>query len=96
VLVIDDGSAEDVKGALRVFTDARLYYHRKYENRGISAARNHGISLSEGRYLAFIDSDGECKPGKTASQLARLELKGPQYKVCYTCVSDRRQQRQVS
>lgn len=84
VIVVDDGSIEDVKGALSGFHDPRLSYHRRDENLGVSAARNHGISLSKGRYIAFLDSDDDWRDSKVEAQLARLRLKGPEYRVCYT------------
>jgi len=84
VLVVDDGSQEDVKAALGAYDDVRLSYHRRDDNRGISAARNYGISLSKGKYLAFLDSDDAWKQDKIATQMERFELKGAQYKVCYT------------
>jgi len=87
VLVVDDGSKEDVPSALRPFDDKRLRYHRRDANQGISAARNYAASLSRAKYLAFLDSDDEWMPEKIASQLARLSLKGPQYRACYTKVT---------
>lgn len=84
LLVIDDGSKEDVKSVLESYHDRRLSYHRREENLGISAARNRGIELSKGGYIAFLDSDDEWKEGKLESQLARLSLMGEGYGACYT------------
>jgi len=84
VIVVDDGSTEDVKGALSGFDDPRLSYHRLDKNRGSAAARNWGMEHSKGRYIAFLDSDDEWREAKIEAQLARLRLKGPAYKACYT------------
>ena len=84
LIIVDDGSVEDVKLAIIEFNDWRLSYHRREENLGISAARNNGIALSRGKYVAFLDSDDEWNNRKLEYQLARLRLKGQGYGVCYT------------
>jgi glycosyltransferase involved in cell wall biosynthesis len=84
LIIVDDGSREDVRGALSEFRDAKLNYHRRESNLGISAARNYGIHLSKGEYIAFLDSDDEWTDRKLTSQLARLRGKGAEYRVCYT------------
>lgn len=84
VIVIDDGSTEDVRGALKNFDDPRLKYFHRDENKGISSARNFGITLTHGKYVAFLDSDDEWREGKIAAQLERMKSLGPEYRVCYT------------
>ena len=84
VLVVDDASAEDIRGILSTYHDPRLIYHRLDKNQGSSAARNWGIANAKGRYVAFLDSDDEWRPTKLEAQLARLKLKGPGYRACYT------------
>ena len=84
VMVVDDGSTEDVKEVMSEFDDPRLSYHRLDKNRGSAAARNWGISHSNGQYIAFLDSDDDWREAKIEAQLARLRLKGPDYKACYT------------
>lgn len=84
LIIIDDGSTKDVKQVIGEFNDIRLSYHRREENLGISAARNHGIAKSKGKYVAFLDSDDEWKDRKLECQLDRLRCKGQGYGVCYT------------
>lgn len=52
VIVIDDGSNTPY---LPPYEWIRL--ERFEDNRGVSAARNHGIDLAQGDYIAFIDAD---------------------------------------
>jgi glycosyltransferase involved in cell wall biosynthesis len=58
ILIIDDGSTDgsaDLVGHY-VKKHPRICYVRQ-DNAGVSAARNTGIGLSEGQYIAFLDQD---------------------------------------
>jgi glycosyltransferase involved in cell wall biosynthesis len=56
VIVVDDGSTDNTKAVVDSYTDPRIKYVYQ-ENRGASAARNKGIKISKGDYIAFLDSD---------------------------------------
>jgi glycosyltransferase involved in cell wall biosynthesis len=56
IIVVDDGSVDDPRRAIDALADPRIVYVRQ-ENRGGSAARNAGIDLARGRFVAFLDSD---------------------------------------
>ncbi len=58
VIVIDDGSTDGTKAALQplIEKDKRLRYIYQ-ENAERSNARNHGIKISMGEYICFLDSD---------------------------------------
>lgn len=64
VHIVDDASADGTEQALQsvVSADERVFYWRHAERRGLSAARNTGISQSTGDYLAFLDDDDEWTP----------------------------------
>jgi GT2 family glycosyltransferase len=55
VIVVDDGSTEDIAAVVREFDSRFRCLHQ--ENRGPGAARNLGIAHAAGEYLAFLDSD---------------------------------------
>ncbi len=57
LIVVDDGSTEDVKGMLEGFDDPRIKYYYYKRIGVISKLRNIAIRKSSGDYLAFIDSD---------------------------------------
>lgn len=74
ILVIDDGSTDGTGEALsRAFGNRIRYVYRS--NGGVSSARNHGLSLARGRYLALLDSDDEWLPRKTELQVGWLEAR---------------------
>lgn len=52
VIVIDDGSKTPYLPPYKW-----IHVERFEDNRGVSAARNHGIDLAQGDYIAFIDAD---------------------------------------
>jgi glycosyltransferase involved in cell wall biosynthesis len=65
VVVVDDGSTDNTADVVRSY---QLEFSNKIayvfqHNRGLSAARNHGISLASGEYLLFLDADDELLPG---------------------------------
>lgn len=69
LVVVDDGSDPSVLGVVESFDDPRVRYHRHEQNRGNAAARNTGIRLAEGDYLAFLDDDDEWHRDKLARQV---------------------------
>jgi glycosyltransferase involved in cell wall biosynthesis len=53
------------------------------ENRGVSAARNRGIEIAGGHYIAFLDSDDYWLPDKLSRQISVL-AEQPGVPVCHT------------
>jgi glycosyltransferase involved in cell wall biosynthesis len=77
IVVVDDGSTDGTREALREAFGDRVEYHWQ-ENAGVSAARNRGLAAARGRYLALLDSDDEWLPEKIAEQVAWLDAR-PEY-----------------
>ncbi len=65
VIVVDDGSTDETP---RVVSGLPIRYVRG-PRRGVAAARNRGIRLSCGDFLAFLDSDDLWLPEKIARQV---------------------------
>src|SRR5207253_6175188 len=71
IVVVDDGSTDETTETLRPFAERIRYIPQVH--RGLAAARNVGIRVARGRYLAFLDSDDLWLPDKVSMQVARLD-----------------------
>ena len=74
VILINDGSNEDISDLLDKYGDKLIY--RKQINQGPAAARNLGIGLASGKYIAFEDSDDIWLPSKLEKQIGYMEKCG--------------------
>ncbi|MBM3266968.1 MAG: glycosyltransferase [Candidatus Sericytochromatia bacterium] len=72
VVVVDDGSTDGTPDIVAALDDPRIRLVRLPENRR-EHARNLGLRLARGRFVAFQNSDDEWLPGKLAAQLDVLE-----------------------
>lgn len=73
VILVNDGSTDGSEQVLKewVHTDKRFYYIEQ-ENKGLSVARNRGMSMAHGRWVAFLDSDDWLYSDDCMSQLCRI------------------------
>lgn len=74
IIVIDDGSTDSCPRTLAEYA-SRLPQMRviRQENGGLSAARNTGLEVARGKYLAFVDSDDFIAPDAYAEALRAAE-----------------------
>jgi glycosyltransferase involved in cell wall biosynthesis len=68
IIVVDDGSTDDTEAVVRRF-GTPVRYHRIEQSVGPGAARNIGVSLAAGSWIAFCDSDDLWLPTKHERQL---------------------------
>ena len=57
IIVVDDGSSEKPFRLLQYASSHSNIAYIRQENGGLSAARNHGLSVSRGEWIFFCDSD---------------------------------------
>lgn len=70
ILVIDDGSIDNTAEIVLklALADDRVKYVKK-DNGGVSSARNCGLEMARGRYIAFADSDDYVLPNTYTAML---------------------------
>lgn len=72
VIIADDGSTDGTAELFSTPQDPRIRYCQ-LPHGGACAARNAGIDLARGRYIAFLDSDDVWRTDKLAVQQKQLE-----------------------
>jgi glycosyltransferase involved in cell wall biosynthesis len=74
-IIVDDGSTDESPQIVKEFLSAHSdkWRYIRQVNQGQAAARNAGIELSQGKYIAFLDADDFWPNYKLKSQFDSLE-----------------------
>ena len=71
LVIIDDGSTDSSSKIIKNFSDERIR-SSFFENQGVSKARNVGISLAHGEFIALMDADDISEPTRIQKQIQYL------------------------
>jgi len=71
IIIINDGSKENISFFISRFKNEIIY--REKINAGPGSARNLGIDLANGKYIAFLDSDDLWETNKLKFQVKMME-----------------------
>lgn len=75
LIIVDDCSEDATQNVIEGYPDKRIRYSRLSQNCGVAQARNTGINMAKGRYIAFLDSDDLWLPEKLTHQISFMMKK---------------------
>jgi len=81
IIVVDDGSHDNTRQVAESYGNRIRYFQQ--ENAGQVAAKNKGIELASGNFIAFLDGDDRWRPTKLEKQIAKFKA-DPEVGVVYT------------
>jgi glycosyltransferase involved in cell wall biosynthesis len=81
LIVVDDGSNDGTAEHLAQYGASVRSVSR--QRSGVAAARNYGVGIARGRYVAFLDSDDLWMAQKLAIQITFME-QHPEVQICQT------------
>ena len=73
IIIVDDGSTDNTRECLEPLIAENKVRYFYQDDRSKSAARNMGIKLASGKYIAFLDSDDIFLPTKLEKQVLFLD-----------------------
>jgi glycosyltransferase involved in cell wall biosynthesis len=73
LIIVDDGSTDETPTLLDELRSDPRVRKQRIRNCGAYAARNVGIGMARGTYVAFLDADDEWLPNKLERQLAAFQ-----------------------
>jgi len=73
LIVVDDGSTDATVDTVASIGDRRVRIERTPTRSGPARARNRGVALARGEFVAFLDADDVWMPEKLAHQVQALE-----------------------
>jgi glycosyltransferase involved in cell wall biosynthesis len=78
IILVDDGSDQPIEPLIALWRDdIHIPIHvLRQPNQGAAAARNAGIRLSRGQYIAFLDADDIWLPNKLKIQFEVMQRMG--------------------
>lgn len=77
IVVVNDGG-ESLSSLIASFNDKRVVYTEHKTNQGLPNARNTGINISKGTYIAYLDDDDIYYPFHIESLVNALDQSGSQ------------------
>ncbi|MCD4780907.1 MAG: glycosyltransferase [Candidatus Omnitrophica bacterium] len=84
IIIVDDASTDRTHDIICEIKDPRIKYIKHQKTKGGSAARNTGIKMSQGDYIALIDDDDEWNPNKIALCLKKFNDVAPNVGIIYS------------
>jgi glycosyltransferase involved in cell wall biosynthesis len=73
IIVIDDGSTDNTEEILQKYSDDKKILYIKKKNGGPASARNIGLKIASGEYIALLDADDIWDKDKLTKQISFLE-----------------------
>ena len=89
IIVIDDGSTDQSWKVIKSFSTRIIA--KRTNNKGVSAARNLGISLARNAWVQFLDSDDRLLPEALRCRATRIANLGEKI-IPVGCLSDSRRE----
>jgi len=86
-IVVDGASEDNTDEIVAGFNDPRLRYIKLDSNWPIVDTINHGVSVSKGKYITFLDSDDDYLPAKIEKQVNLIERLPDDYGFVYCWMS---------
>jgi glycosyltransferase involved in cell wall biosynthesis len=85
LIVADDGSTDGTRAVAAAYGEQVRYLHQP--NAGHAAARNLGLSVASGEFVAFLDADDLWHREKLERQMTRFGAR-PELDLCFTFVQN--------